>query len=196
MGSGDNWWPMNENSYIKYRMYEITGVFNKLTLKLFVTLRVLKMERTLTVENKSCVCGNNFYGHRYSWDGKINGGIIYEGWDTIDGQRYLGEKINHLNGKYNPCLPKLAEIKSVTSVLTGSSITNCECAKIENNNPWKFKMIEKVNWGPFGECWRTGLWECNFNAYNYVFKEGIGMVDFWFIDPKTGSGYEYWAIEY
>lgn len=62
---------------------------------------------------------------------------------------------------------------------------------------WTYKTIAHYdNWGPFVDVWRTALSEDTGRRYNYVFMRGVGMVDFWHIDPITKLGFEYWAIDW
>jgi len=190
MPSGDPWWPNVEGTWIKYRRFIITGILVKNTLQISVTSRKFLDEAKLnSVHTKRD--GETLFGINHP-----GGGVIFDGWSTINGKKYIGERINQDNATYNPCLPKLASIKEKAGIVKGSSLTYDHTGKFIVDNPWQFNMINKLDWGTYGECWWTGLWETNYSCYNYIFKENVGCVDFWFIDPATGKGYQYHAVEY
>ena len=192
MKTSDPWWPLTDGSWIEYQYFKVKGqVYEK---DLAVSISEWKLLNTFKVSTKCrlCNCGNhNFFDTVYSGGGKLT---EYE--YTHLGKKYIGEAMNELGGVYKPPLPKLLNEKKVQLwEFDATSRYKCPYAP-EGKFKVRFAMRGLKEWGVFGKCWQTGLSENGPTVFNYAFKEGVGLVDCWYMDKNTNEGYEFYAIKW
>lgn len=118
-----------------------------------------------------------------------------------DGTRYIGEIINRLGLCVIPPECKITLTPVVGQVLDVNSAIYPHAGQCEQHGVqhWKYRTLFMGAWGAFGpECVRTSLIEYNnVNVYNYVYKLGGGLVNFWYGQLSPDGmviGYEYYAL--
>ena len=215
--------PWTPGSYIDYVVMEFTGVYHPDTMFLDVLTRVespvnsrqtvtavrvpapepsvylcstLTGEPTPTINN--LIDGYPFTG-KYSFPYLINGK-----WQPLDGSTgWIGESTvlrpYQALLTLNPIVGEVLTLQSDANTYTDGGLVN----------NWKFNYKYSTLYkGPWGPTWpdtiRTGMLEnCDqrdkWVAYNYVFAEGIGQVDYWkgtVAADNTVSGYEWYAVKW
>lgn len=202
--SGFEYFPMEEGTNIVYREFAITGSWQP-NMELWVLTKQYTGRDVCITSRRHSAPG--FIGYFQNWrnviypelpvnynKGLVNTPFIY-GNNTLG----MGEVRNEMGWVMYPpeCIltydPVPGELVQATTRVYENGFNGPYLA----SGAWTYKTIGHYPmWGVFPDTWRTALKEDTGRRYNYVFMRGVGMVDFWHIDPITGQGFEYYAIDW
>lgn len=229
-GTGYSYDPMNDGTWIQYAVHSIQGFWHPEAMQLDVTWRSSPVAYNTLSFSSPNYCnilgGGPLYGITYNGSASLQDG----GW-VVSGKNYIGEAINENGNVQIPFIGKLTQSPDPGEQLNATSVVYESCqpdSQVIEYLPWTYQTIDKrPMWGNFADVVRTGLWEKNSQAtngqgqplngqdrvYNYVFQNGVGVVNFWYgyvqpdgtlyynpyadppwSDPK--NGFEYYAISH
>jgi hypothetical protein len=219
--TGHPYYPLKHGSYIKYKVFEIRGAWDNRTMHLSISSRTPHANSPQMIRATVGTCaafgngpiyssGYHSYNHHQGvWRYKQS--LRDGGARSSDGIQYIGEAVNHSGGTHVPFIAKIAlapqpgQVIDEASRVTASSV---DCQRHDGGQVydpafrWTYKTLRWYpRWGRFNDCWRTALREMSPDGgiqqvYNYVFMRNVGMVQFWYIDPTTGKGFEYYATDW
>jgi hypothetical protein len=135
------------------------------------------------------------------------GSALQESIGTVGGVQFIGDAINYAGAAavppigYLPLTPSAGQVIETTSNIYESCANNTVIQTLH----WKSKVVAfYANWGPHADVVRTGLREFHSQAnpavpdcvYNYIFKRGVGLVQFFygcFQPGGTVAGHVYYG---
>lgn len=175
-----------------FHQFNITGIWDFQTMTLGVTSRVsLGTQFQFDYWESQCP---QFFGEAKTYTMYAHGvGAVTEPLIPNSSQHliqaahesgitYIGEVVNTFGKVVIPPECLITKNPIVGEVLEGCSTVYENASIITNEFGWKYKTIARLDWGPHKDCFWTGLIEYsdpNF-VYNYVFKNGVGIIDIWF----------------
>jgi hypothetical protein len=197
------YYPQTEDNTIQYRVFSINAVWLSDTFLLPIRSQVRQEHDILiTPEPYSSPA---FIGTKMQWAnylGKLAGSLKVGTGISPEGKYYLGEGVNELEMVISP--PEA--LLTYNSVV--GEIIDCHSRVFTNSYDntilipdfhWTYRTIGHYNtWGHYSDCWHTGLYEHTSNyVYNYVFANGVGMIDFWYgaLNPNNNvTGMRFYAF--
>jgi hypothetical protein len=169
---------------INYLVFNITGHWDEATFAFSIDTQTQR-PNTISITPEPIKCPA-FTGTKMVWENYLGTKTSLMDGKTVssNGKYYIGEGINENSNLIYPYEALLSyspiageSIEEHSRVFTGCSDNTI----IVPDFHWKYKTIAHyATWGDFSDVWRTGLHEyTSMHVYNYVFANGIGMVDFW-----------------
>lgn len=188
------YWPLKVGSNFNFDIFTIRGNWPTTGNIVPITYRQKAGPAKVSILSgvSNPFCNNASFKYFYYPEG---GKGLNEGWDYVAGIGwYIGEAINQDGAVYKPFLPKMPLNPKEGTNISGTSSVFKDGVYM-GQTPWVFRVVKHRDWGQFTDCWITFLQETKYGSYNYVFKNGVGLVDFWYVDP-TGKGLEYYATNW